>query len=327
MKFSALLGLACMLSSLTAPLPVSAAESRGLGTRPITIFIPLAPGGSVEVEARLYAKAISGNLLPQQILVDFKPGASGTIAAAFIARSAPDGHTLQTITTSFTAFPAHYKDFPFDTIKDFTHISQVSKKYFVLAANPSAPIKTFQEYMAYAKANPEKLNVATNGAGGSAHLALAWLNNLTNTKTTFIHYKGLGPAVVDLIAGRVDVSLIALQSTPSMVKAGKLRPIAMMGSSRTDLLPGLPTIGESVPGFTFESYTGISGPAGMPAGVLKQLNDAFTKVIKVPEVIKALDADGSLGVGSSPAEFTRLLQTETDRWKKVARDNNITLEE
>ncbi len=323
--FSSRLTLAVLLLAGLAPLPARAADM--LGQKPITLFIPLAPGGSVDVEARLYAKYIGGNLLPQPVLVDFKPGASGTISAGFLARSAPDGHTLQVITTSFTAFPALYKDLPFDNIRDFTHISQVSKKYFVFAAHPSAPFKTLPEYVAYTKANPEKVNVATNGAGGSAHLAVAWLHNLINTRATFVHYKGLGPAVVDLVGGRVHVSLVALQATVPMIKSGKLKPIAMMGSGRTDLIPGLPTIGEFVPGFAFDSYTGISGPGGMPAGVVKQLNDAFVKVIKIPEVLKVLDADGSIAVGSTPAEFSKLLQAETERWKKVVRENNITLEE
>ena len=169
--------------------------------------------------------------------------------------------------------------------------------------------------------------MATTGAGGSGHLAGAWLHSMINAKATFVHYKGLSPAVIDLIAGRVQVSLVALQTTVSMFKSGKIRPIAMMGSSRTDLIPGLPTVGEFVPGYTFESYTGISGPSGISAGVVRQLNEAFAKVVKVPDVIKALDAEGSVPVGSTPGEFAKLLQIETDRWKKVAKDNNITLDE
>lgn len=317
--------LAVAVLAVLAPQVSLAADT--LGSKPITLFIPLAPGGSVDVEARLYAKYIGGSLLPQPVLVDFKPGASGTISAAFIARSAPDGHTLQVVTTSFTAFPALYKDLPFDNIRDFTHISQVSKKFFVLAAHPSAPFRTFPEYAAYTRANPEQVNVATTGAGGSGHLAVAWLHNLLNSRATFVHYKGLGPAVIDLIGGRVQVSLVAVQATVPMLKSGKLKAIAMMGSGRTDLIPGLPTIGEFVPGYAFDSYTGISGPAGIPPGVVRQLNEAFARVVKVPEVLKALDAEGSIGVGGTPGEFGRLLQAETERWRRVVRENNITLEE
>ncbi len=325
-KLSTLSQLAATtLLSMAVPMSVGAADT--LGQKPVTLIIALAPGGSVDVETRLYAKHIGGNLLPQQFLIDYKPGASGAIAAAYIARAVPDGHTLQIISTSFTAFPALYKDLSFDTMKDFTHISQVSTKHFVLAVNPSLPYKTFPEYVAYTRANPDKVNMATTGAGGSGHLAGAWLHSMINAKATFVHYKGLSPAVIDLIAGRVQVSLVALQTTVSMFKSGKIRPIAMMGSSRTDLIPGLPTVGEFVPGYTFESYTGISGPSGISAGVVRQLNEAFAKVVKVPDVIKALDAEGSVPVGSTPGEFAKLLQIETDRWKKVAKDNNITLDE
>ena len=318
---------AASLLSLAAALPAYSAEAV-LAQRPITLIIPLAPGGPNDVEARMYTSRINGNLLSQNIVLDYKPGASGTISAAFVARAVPDGHTLQLTGGSFGAFPALYKDLPFDTIKDFTHISLVSLKNFVLVVHPSLPIKSFPDYVAYTRANPEKMNISTTGSGGSTHLGGAWLHNMINTKATFVHYKGAGPAVIDLVAGRVQATPLALQTSLALIKSGKIRPVAMMGSNRSDAIPGLATIAEQgFPGYAFESYIGISGPTGMPAGAVKQLNEAFAKVVKMPDVVKQLDAQGSVPVGSTPGEFSKPIQAESERWKKVVRDNNITLEE
>lgn len=315
--------IAATLLVLSA-LPVGAADT--LGQKPITIIIPLAAGGPNDVETRLYTARMNG-VLPQPFLIDYKPGASGTISAAFIARSAPDGHMLQLTGGSFGAFPALYKDLSFDTIRDFTHISLMSLKHFVFVVHSSLPARTFPEYIAYTKANPEKVNVSTTGAGGSTHLGGVWLHNMINTRATFVHYKGAGPAVIDLVAGRVQVTPLALQTALPLIKTGKLRALAMMGSRRLDTLSGVPYIGEFVPGYSFESYIGISGPVGVPEGVVKQLNEAFAKVARMPEVVKALDAQGSVPVGSTPAEFRQLIQAESDRWRKVVRENGITLEE
>ena len=168
----------------------------------------------------------------------------------------------------------------------------------------------------------------TPGKGGSTHLGGAWLHNMINTKATFVHYKGAGPAVIDLVAGRVQATPLALQTSLALIKSGKIRPVAMMGSNRSDAIPGLATIAEQgFPGYAFESYIGISGPTGMPAGAVKQLNEAFAKVVKMPDVVKQLDAQGSVPVGSTPGEFSKLIKAESERWKKVVRDNNITLEE
>ena len=171
------------------------------------------------------------------------------------------------------------------------------------------------------------MNISTTGSGGSTHLGGVWLHNMINTRATFVHYKGAGPAVIDLVAGRVQVTPLALQTAIPLIKSGKLRALAMMGSRRMDTLAGVPYIGEFVPGYSFESYIGISGPAGISEGVVKQLNDAFAKVVRMPEVVKALDAQGSTPVGGTPAEFRQLIQAESDRWRKVVRENGITLEE
>ncbi len=312
--------------TLLLPFSLPAGAADALSPRPVTIVIPLAPGGPNDVETRLYTARLNG-VLPQQFLIDYKPGASGTISAAFIARSAPDGHTLQLTGGSFGAFPALYKDLSFDTIRDFTHISLMSLKHFVFVVHPSLPARTFPEYVAYTRANPEKVNISTTGSGGSTHLGGVWLHNMINTRATFVHYKGAGPAVIDLVAGRVQVTPLALQTAIPLIKSGKLRALAMMGSRRMDTLAGVPYIGEFVPGYSFESYIGISGPAGISEGVVKQLNDAFAKVVRMPEVVKALDAQGSTPVGGTPAEFRQLIQAESDRWRKVVRENGITLEE
>ncbi len=313
--------------SALAMLSPAAQAADALGAKPVTIIIPLAAGGPNDIEARIYTARLTNLMGGQSFLIDYKPGASGTIGAAYVARSAPDGHTLFLTGGSFSAFPALYKDLPFDTVRDFAHVALMSIKHFVLVVHPSFPVNSLAEYVAWTRANPDKANFATTGAGGSVHLGGAWLHNLINTKVTFIHYKGTAPATTDLTGGRVQVGAFGLQPALPLIRSGKLRALALMGSRRSDLVAGLPTLGEGVPGYAFESYIGFSAPGGTPDAVVKQLNEALVRTVKTPEVVRALEAQGSVPVGSSPAEFAKMLQNEAARWRKVVHDNAISLAE
>lgn len=319
------MAVAALLFTGGAGMPAQAADA--LGTKPVTIIIPLAAGGPNDVEARIYAARLTALFNGQQFLIDYKPGASGTIGAAWVARAAPDGHTLFLTGGSFSALPALFKELAFDPQRDFAHVALMSIKHFVLVVHPSFPVTSLAEYVSWTRANPEKANFATTGAGGSVHLGGAWLHNLINTRVTFVHYKGTAPAATDLTGGRVQIGAFGLQPALPLIKAGKLRALALMGSRRSDLVAGLPTIGESVPGYSFESYIGFSAPGGTPEPVVRQLNEAMVKTIRTPEVVRALEAQGSVPVGSSPAEFAKMLQNETARWRKVVQDNAISLVE
>lgn len=296
-------------------------------SKPVMVIVPYATGGPVDREGRLYSAKLS-KLMGQQFVVDSKPGAGTTIGTAYVARAKPDGYTLLVVAASFTTFPAVYKELPFDTMKDFAPVSLVSKRAIVLVAHPAFPAKTFPEYVAYARANPGKINFGTSGAGGVSHLGGAWLHGATNTKVTFVHYKGTGALMPDLLAGRLDVTPAAFLVSLSMIKSGKLRALALMNKERSDLLPGVPTIAEQgIPGYDYASWTGFIAPAATPAAIVNKLSEALAKVAKDPDVVAMLAGDGGMPVGGTPAQFRQFLVAETDRWRKVARDGGIKLEQ
>ena len=217
-------------------------------SKAVTVVAAIAPGGGIDVEARMYTTRISA-LMGQQFVLDFKPGAAGTIGAAYVARAKPDGYTLHVVGGGFSVFPAFYKDLSFDVVKDFAQISQMSERSSVLQLSPNFPAKNFAEFVVYARANPGKVNYGTTGAGSITHLAGAWLADATNSKITFVHYKGTGPLLIDLMAGRLDIGSGILAAALPYVNTGKTRAIAMLNDKRSSLLPGVQTVAEQgVPG-------------------------------------------------------------------------------
>ena len=296
-------------------------------TKPVVVVASIAPGGVITQEGRLYTTKMS-ELMGQQFVMDFKPGAAGTIGSANVARGAPDGYTLLIITGSNTVIPSFYKDLPFDIVKDFAPVSMMSKRTSVLVVHPSFPAKTFREYVAYARANPGKINYGASAGGGVSHLAGAWLHSLTGTQVTFIAYKGAGPQLIDQIAGRVDVAATALISALPLIRSGKLRPIGVMDDRRSELLPGVPTIAEQgVPEYNYANWFGIVAPAATPVAIVNKLSDAFAKVARSPDVARMLAEDGSITVGSTPAQLREVIISEASRWRRVIQENGIKLEE
>ena len=323
--------IAALLASLTAAIgagPVLAQGSTGtFPTRPVTLILPLAAGGPVDTEIRIYLPRIS-EILGQTVLVDYKLGAAGIIAGSHVAKSAPDGYTLLVVNGAFATFPALYKDLPFDVLKDFAPVSLASKRGQLLLVSPNFPAKSYAEYIAYAKANPGKINLGTTGAGSGTHLAGAWLHSATGTKATFVHYKGTGPLLPDLMASRLDVTVAAVPPALPLLKTNKLRALAMMGDKRSSFLPDLPTVAEmGVSGYDYSGYTGFFAPGATPAAVVNRLSEAFIRMVKSPEITARLEGDGNVVVGSTPAQFRQMLQTEMATWRKVVSENGIKLEE
>ena len=296
-------------------------------SKPVTIIIALAAGGPADVEARLYTPKLV-TMLGQPFVIDFKPGGGGTIGTAAVAKAAPDGYTLLLTDGNFNSYNALYKDLPCDTNRDFAPISLMSLKHFVLVVPASSPLKTVSEYIAHAKANPGKVNYSTTGAGGSAHLAGASLQNMTGTKVTFVHYKGASQLLPDLMAGRLDVVPLALQPALPLLKSGKIRALGVMGEKRAALLPGVPTVAEQgVPGYSYESWVGFSAPGATPAATVNKLHDALVKVVRMPDIIATLEAQGSVPVGNTAAQYKQMLSNETERRRKVVQESGIKLEE
>ena len=204
----------------------------------------------------------------------------------------------------------------------------MSERTSVLQVPVSFPARTFAEYIAYARANPGRINYGTTGTGSITHLAGAWLHGVTNSSVTFIPFKGTGPLLLELVAGRVDVASGTLIVALPLIKTGKVRPLAILNDKRARLLPDVPTVAEQgIPGYNYSNWVGFLAPGGTPAVIVNKLGDGFARVAKIPEVIAALEADGSTAVGSSPAQFRQQIATETARWQKIVDDNKITLQE
>ena len=295
--------------------------------KPVTLVVPFAAGGPVDIEARRHARKL-GELSNQSFLVDYKPGAGETIGTTFVARAAPDGYTVLVASSSFTISPYLYKGLAYDITRDFTPVSLVSQRSSLILAHPSFTVKNFADFLGYAKANPGKMNYGTSGAGGVAHLAGAWLAGLTGIKVTFVHYKGAGPLQVDMVAGRVETGAMNVLAALPHIKSGKLVPIALQSDTRSPLLPGIPTVAEQgVAGYNYRGWFGIVAPAATPAAVVNRLSDLFSKTAKSADVAGPLAAEGVDTVGSTPAQFRAMIAAENERWKKLIQENGIRLED
>ena len=298
-------------------------------TRPITIVLPFVAGSSLDNETRLYTPRLSESL-GRPVVTDYKPGAGASIGTIFVAKAAPDGYTLLGVTPGFTVYPAFFPadKLPYDPVTEFAPVSQATKRGTLLMAHPSLGVKTFPEYVAYARANPGAINFGTSGGGGILHIVGAWLHSATNTKATFIHYKGSAPAYADMLAGRITASPTIMFIGIPMVKSGKVVAIANMGGERSKYMPDLMTIAEQGhPEFDYTSWSGYLAPARTPSAIVERLSVEFARAVKVPELVKRMDAEGAEMVGNTPAQFARTVATETARWRKVVQENGIKLEE
>lgn len=321
--------LRCLGLCLALSLTLSGGHSYGQApgpaypTKPITLIVPFPPGASPDVDGRQWGGKL-GEALGKPFVLDFKPGAGGIVGINYVVKSAPDGHTLLIVSGTLTVQAASRPDLPFDPLKDFTPISLLLRRITVLLVHPSLPIRDFPEYVAYAKAHPGELNTGTNGPGAITHMMGAWLNSLAGVTTTYVHYKGTAPMLQDLVAGRIHVTSGSIATSSPFVKSGKMRPIALLGRDKTDLLPGLKTVAEQgLPDYDYATWTGLLGPAGMPSTVVDRLATEIARIAKLPEMTAMFAKDGTRAVGSSPAEFRKFLVSETTAMKRVAQEFNI----
>ena len=320
--------LACILATfvLLRGVPALAQDAAAnYPNKPVTLILFTLPGGSSEYQTRNYASKLQASL-GKPILLDFKAGAGGAIGAAFVAKSVPDGYTLLVTTPAFSTLPAFNANLAFDPIRDFGPVVLLSKQLAIFVVHPSVPVKNVQEYIAYARANPGKLNWGTSGVGSTAHLTGAWFNELTGTEATFVHYKGAPQMEIDFIAGRVTVAAMNFSVSAPLVKAGKLRALGMASSVRSAQFPDLPTVREQGVDYENALWFGITAPAQTPAAIVAKLNAEFIKALKTADVQQALDKDGSVSVGGTPAEFGRHIVSEVDRWKRLVKQTGMQLQ-
>ncbi len=303
---SALLGLLAAIS-------IAGPAMAEFPDKPIRIMAPYAPGGNIDVTARIIADKLK-DVLGVTVLVENKAGASGMIGADIIARSPPDGYNLLVSANSMADIPVIYGNAPYDWKTAFQPISHIQSVPAVLVVHPSSPIKTLADFIGIGRETPAKLAVADSGVGTTNHIVLELMSDATQAKYTVIHYKGSGQASIDVIAGQVQVQVDQLNSSLGHIRAGKLRAIAVTSDKRSPELPDIPTVKESgipeLKDFTYATFTGLFGPAKMPPEVLKKLNEAMVKILTDPATVKKFADLTAEAKPSTPEELRAMLDVE-----------------
>ena len=296
-------------------------------SKPIRLIVPFPPGGGNDTVARAIAQQASP-ALGQPIVVDNRPGAGGIVGAEIAAKAPADGYTLFLGGVgSHAVNPNLHSKLPYDPVKDFAPITLLASAPSVLVVNPSLPARSIAEFTAYARANPGKLNFASNGNGSSAQLAAVMYEAAAGVKMVHVPYKGLGPALTDLLSGRVELMFSSIVAIVPHIQAGRLRALAVTGRTRSALLPNVPTIAESgFPGYQAGSWYGILAPAGTPPPIIGRLHDELVKALRSPEVSQRLSAEGAEIVGSTPEEFAAHIAAEKARMGKALRDAGIPMD-
>jgi tripartite-type tricarboxylate transporter receptor subunit TctC len=291
--------------------------------KPIRIVVPYAPGGPVDVTARIMAERMEAHL-GQRVLVENKAGGNATIGTEFVARAAPDGYTLLMAAPAHTANPSLIKSITFDTAKDFAPIAMVMDQPMLIAVHASVPANNVKELVALVKANPSKFNYGTSGAGGPQHLMGELFKSATGTQIMHVPYKGAAPAAAALLAGDTQVAFSTPTNILPHVKSGKLRALASSTARRSPFSPELPTLAESgVAGFEYSSWTGLLAPAATPRDVVQKINDAVMKALAEKETRDKMFQNGIQPVGSSPEEFARFIALDLARSAKIIRESGI----
>jgi len=295
-------------------------------SRPIRVIVPFAPGGGLDISTRLIAQKLTEKW-GQNIVVDSRPGAATIVGTEIASKAAPDGYTLLMITTTFAINPGLYPKLPYDPVKDFTPVTQLNSQPNVVVVTPSFPGKSVKDLMALAKAKPGELTFATPGAGSAPHLSAEMFQRAAGVSMIHVPYKGIPPAVTDVIGGRVTMLFTTTISAAPHIKAGKLRALAITSAKRQSSMPDVPTIGETLPGYRAEAFQGMVAPAGVPQAIVNKVSAEVARIVRLPDVSQRFELDGAEPVGSTPKEFAAFLKAEMQKWNKVIRDAGIKPEQ
>jgi tripartite-type tricarboxylate transporter receptor subunit TctC len=261
----------------------------------------------------------------QPVVIDNKPGAGTSIGAGYVAKAKPDGYTLLSNSSAFAVFPAFYKDLKFDPLQDLAPVTLMHVLLSVLMTPPASPIRNFPDYLAYTRGNPGKLSYGTSGVGDVSHLSGVWMHAIANSKVTYVPYKGNGPMMIDLLAGRIDVGSASLVQALPHIRAGGLRALAVRGPTRVKVLPDVPAVNEhaGMQAFAHENWQGVFAPAGLPPAVMNRLHGLLTAILKQPEIVAELESQASTPVGNTPSAFRAIISAEIELWKKIVAETGI----
>ncbi|MFD4840673.1 tripartite tricarboxylate transporter substrate binding protein [Achromobacter sp. NPDC058515] len=315
---AALAGLLCMSATALA-------RAENWPSRPITLVVPLAPGGSTDATARLIAQKLPKEL-GQPVVVENRAGAGGNIGAAFVAKAAPDGYTFLMHTTTLVTNVTLYKNMPLDVQKDLTPVSRVSLIPNVLMVNTDFPAKTLAEFIAYVKARKGVVNYGSAGNGTSQHLSGSLLGQMAGANMTHVPYKGGAPANTDLLAGQIQAVFSPMVEILPFIDSGKLRPLAVTTAQRSPRLPDVPAVAEALPGYEVVLWNGVWAPAGTPPAIVQRMNHAINAVLNDPDVRKILNDQGSAPAGDTPEDFRKLVNTEIKKWGDLVKSSGARIE-
>jgi tripartite-type tricarboxylate transporter receptor subunit TctC len=294
--------------------------------RPIRMIVPFAPGGGLDISTRLIAQKLTEKW-GQNIVVDSRPGAATIVGSDIAAKAVPDGYTMLMITTTFAINPGLYPKLPYNPGKDFTPVTQLNSQPNVIVVAPSFPGKSVKDLIAAAKAKPGELTFASPGAGSAPHLSAELFQRQAGISMIHVPYKGIPPAVTDVLGGRVTMLFTTTISAAPHIKAGKLRAVAITSGKRQPSMADVPTIGETLPGYRAEAFQGMVAPAGVPLAIVNKLSAEVARIVQLPEVAQRFQLDGADPVGSTPKEFAAFLRTEMQKWSKVIKDAGIKPEQ
>jgi len=322
---ASMLMLAALLMTLILSPRLALAQADAYPSKPIRLIVTFAPGGSVDVVARLIAPKLAEKL-GQQLVIENRAGASGIIGTEAVAGARPDGYTLLLHTIPFVANQYLYAKLPY-TVADFAPISLVASSPSMVAVHPALPVNSVRELLQLAKSQPGALNYSAAGAGTNPHIAGELFNMLGNVDIMAIQYKGGGPALAALLGGEVKIAFPNMAEAAPHVKTGKIRALALTGPKRTPVFPDLPTVAEAgLPGYEFTTWHGLLAPKGTPEAVLRLLNDKLMEAMRSPDMVQRFEQMGLDNVASSPEQFAAHLKTESEKWGKVIRQRNIRVE-
>src|SRR3954469_21678398 len=294
------------------------ARTQAYPSRPARIVVPFAAGGATDIIARLIGQWLSERL-GQQFVIENRPGAGSNIGTEVVVNAPPDGYTLLLVGASSAINATLYEKLSFNFLRDIAPVSGIMSIPFILAVNPSFPAKTISEFIAYARANPGKVNMASGGNGTAGHLSGELFKLLTGVNMVHVPYRGEAPALTDMLAGHVQAMFGTMPASIEHVRAGKLRPLAVTSARRSELLPDLPTVGDFVPGYETSALQGLGAPKNTPAEIITKLNKEINAGLADPKIKTRVADMGGIVLAGSPADFGKLIAEETEKWGKVVK--------
>jgi tripartite-type tricarboxylate transporter receptor subunit TctC len=299
-------------------LPALAAQAEDYPTKPIKWVVAYPPGGTTDILARIMGQVLSERL-GQQLVIDNRPGAGNNIGTEMVVNSAPDGYTILLVNPANGINATLYKKLPFNFLRDIAPVAGITRVPNVMETNPNFPAKTVPEFIAYGKANPGKINMASSGNGTSVHLSGELFMAMTGIKMTHVPYRGAGPALTDLIAGTTDVLFDNMPSSIEFIRGGKLRALGVTTDKRNAALPDVPTVADTVPGYEASAWFGIGAPKNTPPEIIAKLNKAVNDTLADPKMRAKLADLGGIPMPGSPADFGKVMADETAKWEKVVK--------